>query len=209
MNNPKKLPTNQIKKNIFLFLLIFLISYNYNISFSQVLHLKNQDLKLTTTTSTFSSQKVDVSEIVNKRYYRLMSFDKIPKQEIKEEIENQGILFNNYLPENIYVVSFPKKFNKKSLLSYGVTHVQKIPFIVKHDPKIFESPLPEWAEENNKIKISVTLMNDASIDEFQLGLDKQLIKTLDINNTVKIIRLLGKSSRKDTLALLKMELLPF
>ena len=189
MNFPLKLSSDQIKKNLFLFSIIFLISCTYNISFSQVLHLKTQDLKLTTTTSNFSSEKVNPSEIVNKRYYRLMSFDQIPKQEIKEEIENQGILFNNYLPDNTYIVSIPKKFNKKSLLNYGITHVQKIPLIVKHDPIIFESPLPEWAQENNNIKISVTLMNDASIDDFQFELDKQLTKTLDVNSTVKIIRL--------------------
>ena len=80
--------------------------------------------------------------------------------------------------------------NKKSLLNYGITHVQKIPLIVKYDPIIFESPLPEWAQENDNIKISVTLMNDALIDDFQFQLDKQLTKTLDVNRTVKIIRLL-------------------
>ena len=136
MNFLLKLSTVQIKKNLFYFLLICLICFSFNINFSQILHLKTQDLKLTTTTSNFSSIKVDPSEIVNKRYYRLISFDQIPKQEIKEEIENQGIIFNNYLPDNSYIVSIPKKFNKKSLLNYGITHVQKIPLSVKYDPLI-------------------------------------------------------------------------
>jgi len=115
-------------------------------------------------------------------------FKKIPTQEIKEDLINENIKFVSFLPENTYIASIPQNFKKAKLFKYDISHVQRIPSKVKYDPKIFESPLPEWAFKNENINIAITLMKDADIGHILNFLKNKQSTILEINEPVKIIR---------------------
>ena len=176
------------KKQYFFLIIITLLSLTHKTSFTQEVKLKTGLITLSQTTDQFIKESVQSSSVINGRYYRLMCFKQIPIQKKKEELESFGLRFDSYLPNKCYIVSIPFSFDKQILSNYAVSHVQKIPLLVKHDPAIFESPLPIWADDNNNVKIAVTLMKDGDINYVTNFIKNNAGQIIEINNPVKIIR---------------------
>lgn len=173
-------------KKLSITLLIVILSYLS--TQSQILQLKSEQITLTNSTLKFTQQKIKNTEIINDRYYRLMGFKEIPEQQTIDNLKKLDINFISYLPKNTYVVSLPVNLDKSNLLEYEINNIEKIPLTAKFHQSIFESPLPIWANDSNNVKVSITLMKDAEIEDLLNYLINKNTRILDVNKVVKIIR---------------------
>ena len=162
----KKSPFNC---NLLIVFLIFQLSFSY--LFSQTITFKYGEFDLNNKYEDFLNEELRELSIGQTNYYKIIRFVSIPNREIRNEIESKGISFLEYLSENSYIVSIPNNFLKSNLDSFSITHVQDIPKILRFDPAIFESPIPLWADINDKIKLEIILMKNFDSNLFLKYLD--------------------------------------
>ena len=121
-------------------------------------------------------------------YYKILRFNSIPKRETRNELESKGILFLDYMSQNAYTVSIPYNFLKSNLVGYDITHVQDIPEILRCDPAIFESPIPQWAVRGDRINLEIILMKHYELNFFLGYLDDLGYTIIDMNSSTNNIR---------------------
>ncbi|MEC9209983.1 MAG: S8 family serine peptidase [Bacteroidota bacterium] len=103
--------------------------------------------------------------------YHFMIFNNIPTDKVKENIEDIGIHFLEYIPNRAYLVSIPKNINTINLSDFGVLALTAIKPHYKIDPKLQNNNLPFWALNNNKLSVKVLLYKDANISSVQEHFD--------------------------------------
>ncbi len=142
-------------------LILFLLITTFN---SQLIAQENK-LQLKSGTIFLSNDlQVNLSNDIN---YCFMSFTDIPTDNVKVSIEQYGIQFLEYIPQNTFLVSIPKNTNTAVLAEHGVTAVSKIKGEHKIDPKIQNSTFPDWALKNGKLSVKVLLYKNADLSGVQ------------------------------------------
>ncbi|MEL6590141.1 MAG: hypothetical protein AAFQ68_08680, partial [Bacteroidota bacterium] len=68
----------------------------------------------------FVAASGQVSDAVAGRYYRLVQFHETPIQSVRQEMEQQGLRFLDYIPHATYLVSFPENFDRYQLSNFPV-----------------------------------------------------------------------------------------
>ena len=99
--------------------------------------------------------------------YCFMSFNAIPTDKAKSNIESYGVQFLEYIPRKTFVVSIPNNTNTTVLAKHGVTAISLIKREHKIDPKIQNNTFPEWAINNGKLSVKVLLYKNAYISSVQ------------------------------------------
>ena len=168
-------------------LLLCLIAHSI-ICPAQKLSLKSTDIILQTTFDKALSKSVSQNEIINGRFYRLISFIKLPSNDQKKEMNMLGIRFLDYLPNNNYLVSLPENFSLFQLENFNISHLEKVPLILKFDPVLTEMPYPNWAKDGDLIKISILLMRDAQFENALNRIIQKRIRVLESDSYSMIIR---------------------
>ncbi len=107
--------------------------------------------------------------IIEGRYYRFVQFSKIPSQEQKEEMLALGLRFQEYIPMNTYLVSFPENFRKSVLKNFGVTSVMVISNADRITELAMSTPYPEWAIEEDEVVLYLSFYQDLN---FQKQIEK-------------------------------------
>ena len=170
------------------FFSFFLFQLFISIVFSQSINFKYGEFDLTNSYEDFLQEKPFEPSLNQTNYYKIIRFNSIPKSEIRSELESKGILFLDYISQNAYTVSIPYNFLKSNLVGYDITHVQDIPKILRCDPAIFESPIPQWADKGNKINLEIILMKNYELNFFLEYLDALGSTIIDINSSANIVR---------------------
>jgi len=161
----RKTIVNSQKKiimRIFIFLLFF------TISFSCFAQKQNPDilLKASTFTPTNEFFLEDLSSnnpsIFDEKYYRFMQFSVLPSTNQKEKIEQVGIHFLEYIPNNTFIVSISENISKKKLQDFNVIAFLPIQAKQKIHPKLQNGNCPNWAKEGNNATIEVLLYQDVN-----------------------------------------------
>ena len=161
----RKTIVNSQKKiimRIFIFLLFF------TISFSCFAQKQNPDilLKASTFTPTNEFFLEDLSSnnpsIFDGKYYRFMQFSILPSTNQKEKIEQVGIHFLEYIPNNTFIVSISENISKKKLQDFNVIAFLPIQAKQKIHPKLQNGNCPNWAKEGNNATIEVLLYQDVN-----------------------------------------------
>ncbi len=168
-------------------LIVCLIAY-CTIEYAQKLSLTNKDITLKTTFNQALLSSVEQDEIINNRYYRIFSFNKLPSQLEKKEMESLGIRFLDYIPEQNYLVSVPEKFSIINLQKFNIAYIDKLPLPIKYDPVLYESPYPDWAKDGDLIKIVILLMRDTDFDLALKRIADKRIRVFEKNSYSMIIR---------------------
>lgn len=82
-------------------------------------------------------------------FYRLVQFYNIPTQEQRAQMEQSGLLFFDYLPQNAYYMAIPEGFNTKTLQDFGVRSVATLSAAMKQSMAVAGMKLPDYSLEPN------------------------------------------------------------
>ena len=98
--------------------------------------------------------------------YKLLSFDKTPTENIKQTLENNGIDFLEYVPDNSYIVKVLPSSNYSFLKNKNIQGIYNLPRNLKLDYRIINWDIPAHATtEGNKVKVAVIAMNKININD--------------------------------------------
>ena len=84
-------------------------------------------------------------EVVEGRYYRVVQFFRIPRNEEKKALEQAGLRLQGYLPSMAYWASIDSGITPSSLSGYGIRSWIALEPKQKTAPALLEVPLPIWA----------------------------------------------------------------
>ncbi len=99
------------------------------------------------------------------RYYKFVQFNAIPSQEVKENMIANGMRFQEYIPMNTYLVSFPSNFSKSKLKSYGVRSVINVLNSDRITLRALSTPYPKWAIQEDEVQLYISFYQDLNFLE--------------------------------------------
>lgn len=154
-------------KKIYYVIITLLLSSNL-LSQNRVINLQ-VDLKKGTqfyplNIDNFVSSKSN-SPIIDGRYYRFVQFSSIPNQEDKEKMLAQGLRFQEYIPMNTYLVSFPQNFNKNVLKNLGARSVKEVLNSDRITDLAISTPYPDWAIEEEEVVLYISFYQDLDFEK--------------------------------------------
>jgi len=121
--------------------------------------------------------------------YCILQFYNLPGQQVKNKLTAQGVLFENYMPENAFLVSLPSDININILKEAGVRSILPFSSNYKIDPVVAEiTTVPDeaWAD-NNDINISVLYFNNLSVSDFTSDLKAKFgVSPENVNEQYKV-----------------------
>ena len=104
-------------------------------------------------------------EIFDNKYYRYLSFKEIPDFSIRQKINELGIVFIDYIPDNTYYVSISKNLTESVLINNGISSVNKIPYDQKLDYSIKNKDFPVWSIDGDLVKIVVDFYDGVNFEK--------------------------------------------
>ena len=113
------------------------------------------------------------------RYYKFIQFNSIPTQGIKEKMIASGMRFQEYIPSNTYLVSFPKDFQKKNLKTFGARSVIDVLNSDRITNSALSLPFPDWAIEENNVVLYLSFYEDL---DFKKCIEKISSKVISIKS---------------------------
>lgn len=102
-------------------------------------------------------------ELVKGFFFRLIQFSTIPTNEVKRQLENQGILLLDYIPRNAFYARISTNASYENLASFHVRSIEKIDPTFKLTKALFEEDYPHWALfGTDKIELNATFFPEVS-----------------------------------------------
>ena len=141
---------------------------------------QSYDLKLNS--GSFEIEKNLETNFSELNPYRLLIFNEIPTQDDKDKLEDLGVNFLYYLPENIYVASLSNDISNDILIYYGINSVNKLNSQYKIDKKLKQEDFPSWAVLDDKLQIKVLLFSDVIVSDFI-----ERFESLSIVNNINVL----------------------
>lgn len=182
-------------------ILSFLVIYNQAIQAQDhTLHLKSGAIKIQPNLDQFAASIPLPSELIQQHYYRLLHFDEVPDQTIKNQLNAAGITLLEYLPENTYIAAIDVRFDRKTIADFPVHAVLDIPLTAKINPRVFEQPLPAYNKNKKKVKLICRIQNDISINKAKEWLQLAGIEIIKAYNSTKILEISVEESSLNLLA---------
>lgn len=148
-------------------------------------------------------QSLDVSEMHNGRYYRIIQFNKLPDDKAKSEMEKAGLNFLAYIPHYAYIVSIPEWFDLSKLISYQPrTILQYLP-AYKSSPAVLHNNIPDHAiSVDGKAELKLMYFSDADLSLIFSELRKLNVNISEIHENVSLAHVIVP--RKSIQALLAL-----
>ncbi len=114
-------------------------------------------------------------------YYCILQFYKLPDKNMKKYLAEMHIVFEDYVPNNAFLVSLPKDIDVSLLKKAGARNIT--PFLPKFKiaptlTEITRVPDEAWADGNN-INLILIYHNDISPDDFKADLKSKLNVTIN------------------------------
>ena len=106
------------------------------------------------------------------RSYLVVQFAEIPKQEVKEAIEKDGVGLFDYLPNNAYLASIPKGYDLNRLIAAGARSFMEPNSAIRFSKALYSGQYPAWALSGTKIDVTVLPYDDVSKDMALIELSK-------------------------------------
>lgn len=141
-------------------------------------------------------------DVIDGYYYRYVNFDAIPSQENKDNLSASGLRFVEYIPNNTYLMGFPRNYNRTQLQQYGARGVAKEAVQNKLDQRILEGTLPDWSMNGDRLKVILlphdltseqTFLARLSANGIQVNQDDNhfpfVYAEIDINTTIEVASL--------------------
>ncbi|MCD4696759.1 MAG: S8 family serine peptidase, partial [Bacteroidales bacterium] len=166
---------------LFVFLFLFLISTNAQknaANYDLLLKFGNVNV-IENANDYIQSFNPSVHEKVNGYYYKIVQFYQIPTNDQKQQMQNFGVKFLEYIPNKAFILAIPVSFDLNNFTVYNVRNISDIIPEYKQDPYILDKNYPEWAlREDNKIDVIISYYNNVSFDYAQSGLMKYFSESI-------------------------------
>ncbi|RLD61330.1 MAG: hypothetical protein DRJ05_02830, partial [Bacteroidetes bacterium] len=134
-----------------------------------------------------ASFSIDNEEVYNGYYFKYIQFFEIPLLPDFENLESNGIVFIDFIPDYAYIIAIPSDFNIKKFNGYNIRCISPILKDYKLSPSLLDKDYPDWAlRGNNEMDIIVSYYSTVSIDKVNLlkgGLIKEIIQEDKIAKT--------------------------
>ena len=135
--------------------------------------------------------------------YRLITFNTLPTESEKVELNELGIDFLYYLPKNTFAVSLENNISFSVLSEYDIVSVNNFEPFFKIDSKLKQDTLPSWALQNNLLSIKVIFFKTAdfnqSVDQIRRFtnlpiLENELFNSIELSITPSDLSLVSSLS---------------
>ncbi|MCW2119622.1 S8 family serine peptidase [Flavobacterium sp. 7A] len=130
-----------------------------------------------TTSANFKQQmtarKKNARHKIPKTEYSLVQFQTTPTAKEQSELKNQGITIIDYLSNNSYYVAIDSKYYNQSTFSKNIRTVLQVEPGYKIDPIIASGEVPDYAMEENEVKVVVSYFKEA--DQAVIASDLQVL----------------------------------
>ncbi|MEL6986453.1 MAG: S8 family serine peptidase, partial [Bacteroidota bacterium] len=157
----------KVKQIACLWSILFILIANQLISQDLVpLKLRSGEIKLEANLESFISETVDENEIVNDFYYRLVQFEKLPTDFEKRQFTSAKVEFEEYFPDNAFIIKIPLEYEKASISSSAAKAVIKLDRHFKLDYRLLNGNIPSHAMAGNKVKVAIIAMKDLDIRDY-------------------------------------------
>ena len=108
--------------------------------------------------------------------YKLVQFNSIPKDNIKESLKSNGVDFLEYVPNNAFIVKFASMSNVDFLKAKGIKGVYELPQALKLDYRILNWDIPQHAlASTDNVKVAIIAMNGLNVKDYNLELQQHSI----------------------------------
>lgn len=120
--------------------------------------------------------------------YLVLQFRSIPYAQDKKQMEAMGLVFEDYLPNNAYLVYAPRGFNFEKLHNFGVRAI--IPFSSEFKvSQEFTGEIPSHARKGEMIRLSILTHGNVRSQEFILTITRiggQMVQMPESGNNYAI-----------------------
>lgn len=105
------------------------------------------------------------ADMVNGRYYRLVTFEAPLQQEWQDKLSNQGFHLLQYIPDLNYIISISSSADASLLLQAGAIHAMPLAPEFKQHPDLLAGMYPEWAmPDNDRLDVWVSFYDDIPVE---------------------------------------------
>ena len=152
----------------FIFAINSLSNEKFSININYIIDnwsLSSQEIGFKLKSGNFSIQPNLNSNILDEGDYRMFFFSDIPNKSEKLEMENEGVDFLYYLPQNIFVVYLNNNISSEKLEEYNINSCNEILPEYKIDNKLKQEEFPEWSVSDDLLHLKLILFKNVKISE--------------------------------------------
>ena len=121
--------------------------------------LFSQDaIELSLKSGDFTLEKTLEIDNLDSDSYRLITFNTLPTESEKVELNELGIDFLYYLPKNTFAVYLENNIASAILSEYDVVSINNFDPSFKIDSKLKQDTLPSWALQNNYFLLRLSFL---------------------------------------------------
>ncbi len=144
-------------------LLFFILVYSVNAQSQSLVYLRSGNIVNTSPEKNPNNDAAYFADCVfDSHYFLWLQFGTFPTDDVKDKLQQTGVVLYDYLPDNTFITSFPVNYNFNQLKQYGVYAVCKPMAAYKIDALLFTPNKIAWAVENDKLKVDVSFTNCVS-----------------------------------------------
>jgi hypothetical protein len=93
----------------------------------------------------------------NQQFFKIIQFNNIPSDAVKQMLRQHGITLLDYMPQNAYYATFADDFNPLAMQDAGIRGILDIQTDWKRSPLLYEGNFPEYAlSEGNRISVLIS-----------------------------------------------------
>ena len=111
----------------------------------------------------FKNDDVQMDEIFDGKYHRILQFFQIPTNREKVELENIGIEFLDYFPNKAFIVSIPKAINKSDLKNKNIRSIIRMDASMKIDKSLIDMDLSHSSVEGENVNVLLRFFKNIPI----------------------------------------------
>lgn len=135
------------------------------------------------------SDDVQLDEIFEGEYHRILQFFQVPTNREKAELENLGIKFLDYFPHKAFIVSIPLTLNKAHLKNKNIRSIIRMDGSMKIDKSLTDLKLSHTSVQGKNINVLLRFFKNIP---FQLAKERiretnaKIVKQMSSSNIIKI-----------------------
>lgn len=174
-----------MKKNIFyVWTTALLTVLSLSVYAQNIIYLNARKIQTVANFDAKTTVPPTVSEIFNNKFYRLVQFYRLPMPNEKAEMAEKGIEIMDYIPDQAFIMSFPKDFDFSFLSKYMVKTIIILRGVDKMSDGLREGYFPDFAQKMvGKYDLNIQPYANVSLDQAAIDLQKSGFEVVGLPNT--------------------------
>lgn len=177
-----------MKKNFFyVWITALLTVLSVSVYAQNTIYLNSRKIQTSSIQGDFDAKTAvlpTAAEVFNNKFYRLVQFYRLPKPNEKAEMAEKGVEIMDYIPDNAFIMSFPKDFDFSFLSKYKVKTIIILRGSDKMSDDLREGHFPDFAQKMvGKYDLNVQPYANVSLDQTAIDLQKSGFEVVGLPNT--------------------------